>query len=838
MSRAKALKLHKGQALVWRSNARFKVIVAGRRWGKTQFGRTDMIRAAAKPNRLVWYVAPTYAMAKTIMWPELLDAIPRAWIKKTNETGLYILLKNKTMIVLKGADKYDSLRGVGLDYVVLDEFQDMHPDTWKKALRPTLATTGGKATFIGTPKSFNYLHDVYQFGQNPKLIKARRWESWQFKSIDSPFVPASEIEQARQDMDERSFKQEFEACHLPSTLIQMADGSEKKIQDITVGDKVLYLSDDGKVNACTVEDGGPTGSKSITHATLETGEIVSASDKHRFKIGGEEYRLNDASELERVFQQNLPQSKEAALAAVLAYNMGDGTITQRKEGYYAGGMFANNRDDLERLARVMSVAFEYDKPTVRLKKGNGIKSGYGCAPDTYQVGFSDRISRELISLGAPVGKKVEKIFDVPPWVMGGSLEIKRAFLSALWGAEGSKPRPAKNGKVPGSLVLAMCKRKGVNGQEFFRQLQILMCEFGVSTKIATASVGENTIYRLYVTGESNALEFLKIGYLFAEEKSHLAWSWFNYLQAKKFQARNRRTTVRKCLERGLSYRQVGESLGWSKGKVWRIANTNCGRASQDFSTFNEWKSDRLEGNRLRLKVVSKRKTKSERVYNIRVSSPDSSYLLANGINNFNSFETMGGRVYYPFDRHEHVGDHKFNKDLPMWVGQDFNRDPMSGVVLQPQKNGDIWAVGEIVLPNSSTVEAVQELERRYWRSKSVTAIFPDPAGAYKQHARGETDLDIFRESGYRRIYHRRKHPPVADRVNCVNRMLRSADGSIKLRIDRSCQHLIDSLEQTIYKEGMRDVDKTMGTEHSADALGYAMEFKFPLRKIIVAGLSL
>jgi len=211
MSRAKALKLHKGQAIVWRSLARFKVVVAGRRWGKTQLGRTEMIRAAALPRQLVWYVAPTYAMAKTIMWPELLDAIPRAWIRKTNETGLYILLKNRSIITLKGADKYDSLRGVGLNHVVLDEFQDMHPDTWKKALRPTLATTAGRATFIGTPKSFNYLHDVYQFGQNPKLVAAKRWESWQFKSIDSPFVPASEIEQARQDMDERSFKQEFEA---------------------------------------------------------------------------------------------------------------------------------------------------------------------------------------------------------------------------------------------------------------------------------------------------------------------------------------------------------------------------------------------------------------------------------------------------------------------------------------------------------------------------------------------------------------------------------------------------------------------------------------------------
>ena len=414
MARAKALKLHPTQAQVWRNKSRFKVIVAGRRWGKTRYALTAMIREASKPNRLVWYVAPSYTMAKGIMWPELLDAIPRSWIRKTNETGLFVLLKNKSRIVLKGADKYDSLRGVGLHYVVLDEFQDMHPDTWKKAIRPTLATTGGKATFIGTPKSFNFLHQVYMYGQNPQLQAANRWCSWQFKSVDSPFVPPSEVEQARQDLDERSFRQEFEA----------------------------------------------------------------------------------------------------------------------------------------------------------------------------------------------------------------------------------------------------------------------------------------------------------------------------------------------------------------------------------------------------------------------------------------SFETMGGRVYYPFDRTVHIGDYKFNKDLPIWVGQDFNRDPMSAVIMQPQKNGEVWVVDEIVLPNSSTEEAVNELERRYWRFKSVTSIFPDPAGSYSQHARGESDIDIFREKGYSRIYYRRKHPKVADRVNCVNRMLKAADGSIQLRVDRSCTHLVDSLEQTIYKEGSREVDKTGGTEHSADALGYPIEFKFPMRKIVIGGISL
>jgi hypothetical protein len=400
---------------VYRSKARFRVVVAGRRWGKTALSRVLMItRAALKPKQKVWYVAPSYRMAKQIMWLDLQDAIPRGWIKKINETTLTITLMNGSRIELKGADKPDSLRGVGIHFLVLDEFQDISEETWTQVLRPTLADTQGEAIFIGTPKAYNYLYTLYRHGQDPKKVKRLEWESWQFPTITSPFIPESEIEAARKDMDEKSFKQEFEA----------------------------------------------------------------------------------------------------------------------------------------------------------------------------------------------------------------------------------------------------------------------------------------------------------------------------------------------------------------------------------------------------------------------------------------SFETMSGRVYHAFDRLTHVGKFAFNSKLPLWVGMDFNIDPMSTVLLQPQPNGEIWAVGEIVLFGSNTKEIAEELERRFWRMQRQTTVYPDPAGGSRQHARGESDLDILREQGFTRQKFRRKHPPVADRINAVNRMLKAADGTIRLKVDESCRHLIASLEQTIYKRGSRDVDKDAGLEHSADALGYPIELEYPVRKILIGGLSL
>lgn len=408
------LSLHHKQMTVYRSEARFRVVVAGRRWGKTALSRVLIIKRAKLPRQRIWYVAPTYRMAKQIMWTDLLDAIPKKWIAKINETTLSILLINGTRIELKGADKADSLRGVGIHFLVLDEFQDMSEETWTQVLRPTLADTGGHAIFIGTPKAYNQLYELYKHGQDKRKVKMRQWESWQFPTITSPFIPESEIEAAKRDMDEKSFKQEFEA----------------------------------------------------------------------------------------------------------------------------------------------------------------------------------------------------------------------------------------------------------------------------------------------------------------------------------------------------------------------------------------------------------------------------------------SFETMSGRVYYPFDRQDHVGSYALNPALPIWIGMDFNIDPMSAVIFQPQPSGEIWAVDEIVLFGSNTEEVCKEIDRKFWRYQKQITIYPDPAGGQRQHARGETDIDILREGGFKRVKYRKKHPPVADRVNSVNRMLRAADGTVKMRIDAKCKHFINALEQTIYKKGSRDVDKDAGVEHSADAAGYCIELEFPVRKFQAKGISI
>lgn len=415
-------KLHSLQKKVYQDKHRFRVVVAGRRWGKTKLSSTEIIVASAeKSDQLIWYIAPTYQMARDLMWDSLKRIIPYQWIKKTNETRMSMEFVNGSRIVLKGADKPDTLRGVGLNLVVLDEAQDMKEETWQEVIQPTLATTRGRAIFIGTPKSFNWLYDLYQLGQRPDHITDSRgkiieneWKSWQFPTSSSPFVPRSEIEARRHDMDPKSFAQEFEA----------------------------------------------------------------------------------------------------------------------------------------------------------------------------------------------------------------------------------------------------------------------------------------------------------------------------------------------------------------------------------------------------------------------------------------SFVNMSGRVYYAFDRTKHVGEYKFNPTLPIYIGMDFNIDPMSSIVLQEQPDGEIWVVDEAILFGSNVQETADELSRRYYRYLNQISIYPDPAGNNRNHDRGETSLDILREAGFKNIYFKRKHPAVQDRVNSVNRLLFTANGEIRLRVDANCSGIINSLEQTTYKEGSREVDKAKGVEHAADALGYYVDFRHPMRQPNIIGISL
>ena len=200
--------LSKPQQTIADSQVRFRTVIAGRRFGKTHLSIRELCYHAREPDKEVWYVAPTYRQAKQIVWRKLKNKLrDLRWAKKINESELTIELKNGSQISLKGADNADSLRGIGLDFLCVDEFADIDPEAWYEVLRPTLADKQGKALFIGTPKGIgNWAHDLYMMPQGNAT-----WASFQYTTIDGGQVKPEEIEAAKKDLDERTFRQEFMA---------------------------------------------------------------------------------------------------------------------------------------------------------------------------------------------------------------------------------------------------------------------------------------------------------------------------------------------------------------------------------------------------------------------------------------------------------------------------------------------------------------------------------------------------------------------------------------------------------------------------------------------------
>ena len=203
------MSLSPAQQTVANDTHRFRVLITGRRFGKTTLAVRELCRYASQPNRTVWYVAPSYRMAKGIVWRKLKNKLQDLrWTEKVNESELTIYLKNGSEISLKGAENADSLRGRAIDFLVMDEFADIDSEAFYEVLRPTLADTQGHALFTGTPKGIgNWSYDLFQMPQEDP----EHWASYQYTTLQGGFVSESEIQEARNLLDARTFQQEFEA---------------------------------------------------------------------------------------------------------------------------------------------------------------------------------------------------------------------------------------------------------------------------------------------------------------------------------------------------------------------------------------------------------------------------------------------------------------------------------------------------------------------------------------------------------------------------------------------------------------------------------------------------
>lgn len=206
------IKLHHTQFEVANDPHRFRVICAGRRWGKSVLSQLIVLQWATKNIGTYWIVSPTYRQGKQIHWKGLQRIIPYDWIAKKNEVELSITLKNGSVIELKGAENPDALRGVKLRGLVIDEIASIRnwDWLWQEVLRATLTDYQAPCLFISTPKGYNHFFDLYESGQGDKASKDD-YRSWRFTSYDNPYIPKEEIDNAKKELTEDTFYQEYMA---------------------------------------------------------------------------------------------------------------------------------------------------------------------------------------------------------------------------------------------------------------------------------------------------------------------------------------------------------------------------------------------------------------------------------------------------------------------------------------------------------------------------------------------------------------------------------------------------------------------------------------------------
>lgn len=201
------LDFHPAQREIFEHPARFKVVAAGRRFGKTLLAMAMLlVVATSKPDALCLWVAPSHDTARKAM-RAMLKLIPRRY-REVNRTTQEIYLSTGGIIMFRSAERFDNLRGDGLDFVVCDEAAFIPKEAWTQAIRPALSDKKGKALLISTFDGENWFYDLYR---QAIATDNKSWEGWRFPTSANPYIDPEEIEEFKRNNPREVYLQEFEA---------------------------------------------------------------------------------------------------------------------------------------------------------------------------------------------------------------------------------------------------------------------------------------------------------------------------------------------------------------------------------------------------------------------------------------------------------------------------------------------------------------------------------------------------------------------------------------------------------------------------------------------------
>ena len=195
--------LHENQQAIYDDTSRFRVVMCGRRFGKSELAQMEIIFEAIK-GHAVAYITPTYQLAKTF-FKQLAKVLPF----ENNKSDLTITFPNDGSVMFFTGERLDALRGRKFHLVIVDEasFIPDLEDGWLNSIRPTLTDYKGRALFLSTPKGKNYFFSLYQKGTHGETD----WKGFKFSTFDNPYIDRDEIMEAKRQLPEAVFEQEYMA---------------------------------------------------------------------------------------------------------------------------------------------------------------------------------------------------------------------------------------------------------------------------------------------------------------------------------------------------------------------------------------------------------------------------------------------------------------------------------------------------------------------------------------------------------------------------------------------------------------------------------------------------
>lgn len=340
---------HQAQVIkqILSSKAKFYTAAIGRQWGKSLMAQNLALYWMINkgPCKVLW-VSPVYSQSSKVH-KELYSAIASSGIVKNNNfSNNEIELKNGSSIIFRSAERYDSIRGLTMDFGIIDEAAFMKDDAWKEAIRPVFAVRGQKVLFISTPKGKNWFYNLHLQGS---IGESDRYMSFKGSSYDTPFISNEEIEDARKTLPENVFKQEY--------LAEFIDNGGEVFQNLDKNTFSQWPNSNGKVY-CGIDLGR---ADDYTVATFidNTGHVIDV------------YR-NNKSEWSKMVQEMLVKIKQYNATTMVEVNsIGDVIFEQLKKQWQDTQPFVTTHKSKNEI--IEGLILDMNESTIKIPDANLFK---------------------------------------------------------------------------------------------------------------------------------------------------------------------------------------------------------------------------------------------------------------------------------------------------------------------------------------------------------------------------------------------------------------------------------------------------------------------------------